>query len=524
MVEEYTPRFGLFLVLLAVIGIIACFYVPTMSMSIASKIYARTTSPCNLDWMGTSTFKSLLEDLGYKVIVVDEWSELYKLLKKGGLLVFIAPDKPIPYSVSREIFKLVESGTIDLLVADENITSNNLINLFGLNIAGHAVLVRGITPVGDEIVSPFPRVVLYSDIQDVVYTLENYYTLSSPYGDIELKRYYPISSTNGTYVLRLNWISNIDFILPFNTTSIVSGPLRIDYYIISYTRGFIDYNDDGLLDAMELDRYRELVVGVWATVNNSSKVIVLSDSFIFTNQALQGNNSLYKEYVINLIDSINVRNRTIIMFNGLYNLKALSIGIPYHPSIMLYVLAGFLKILDNVLTSLVESNNFFALILSIGFVSMLTILLAHITSYGKYREVTSSIVDEVTVISETVVRRSVIEGKSVNPRKTIQGIWRILNYSTVKLLGYSIEDAATNKNLLTSLSKTIGVDEKKLGKIIQWLYSVYLKSIGKKKLPLILSWKRALRKYVASSEYILEHMGYTLTREAGYRGIESILH
>ncbi len=311
MVEEYTPRFGLFLVLLAVIGIIACFYVPTMSMSIASKIYARTTSPCNLDWMGTSTFKSLLEDLGYKVIVVDEWSELYKLLKKGGLLVFIAPDKPIPYSVSREIFKLVESGTIDLLVADENITSNNLINLFGLNIAGHAVLVRGITPVGDEIVSPFPRVVLYSDIQDVVYTLENYYTLSSPYGDIELKRYYPISSTNGTYVLRLNWISNIDFILPFNTTSIVSGPLRIDYYIISYTRGFIDYNDDGLLDAMELDRYRELVVGVWATVNNSSKVIVLSDSFIFTNQALQGNNSLYKEYVINLIDSINVRNRTI---------------------------------------------------------------------------------------------------------------------------------------------------------------------------------------------------------------------
>ncbi len=526
MVKDYDPRFKLFMLILILIGIIACFFVPVVSINITAELYSGTASPYNLDWMGTTAFKDILVEKGYKVFIVDDWSKVSRLVENDSLLVFIAPDKPIPLSISKEVFKLVVDKRVNLLIADENDTSNNLLNMFGLRVTGHAILVGGKTETGEMVSSPFPRTVMYPGTGDTKYILENYSIVKYNYIKFLLKRYYPVKTIGKRYVFRLNWASNIEFTKPLVTdnTSSINMSINISYYIVGYTRGFLDYNDSGLLEVDELNSFGEKITGLWVVVNNSSKIVVYSDSFIFTNQALESNNTVYKEYVLDLIESLNIGSKKVIIFNGFYNLLKQRITVPYHPSIVLYFLATFLKTANDVITGLVNKHVFSAFIFSIALISILTIMLAYMTSSRKYREVSVGIVDETRVISETVIKKSVIEGKGVDARKTIQGIWKILNYSAKKMLGYNVRDALINRELMIDFSKTIGVEEEKLSKTLGWLYSVYLKSIGKKRLPIILSWNRALRKYINYSEYILEHMGYTITREAGYRGVESILH
>ena len=527
MVREYSPRLKLFMLILSLIGIIACFYVPAVSMNITAKLYTGTASPYNIDWMGTSTFKEILVEKGYKVIVVDEWSRLYTCIKKGDLVVIIAPDRPLTISESVYLYNLVLNGTIDLLVADENTTSNNLLRLFGLNITGYAVLVESLASSEKTSSSPFPRTVMYPSTSGVVYAVIDYRVYSENNTVFILKKLYPVRTTGKKYVFRLNWASDIEFTTPalVNTSSPAYNTylLNITYCITGYTRGFLDYNDNGVIDISEAPSFNTRYTSVWAIVNNRSRVIVFSDSFLFTNQALEMNNTVYREYIEDLIDSINASSRRILILNNIYSITKKSIGIPYHPSIILYFLASILVSVNNVITSLVSKNTFFALIYSSSLVVTLSLMLVYMTSYKRFVEQSVSSVDETRIITETIVRKSVLEGKG-DPRETINGLWSILEYSTRKLLGYSIADVARDTSLVKKFSRDTGIEPRKLEKIVRWLYSIYLKSLGKRRFPIVLSWSRVLKKYINYSEYILEHMGYTLTRKKGYRGIEAILH
>ena len=165
-------RLYLFIFFLIIIAILSTFYMPASLLKVEASIYNNTASPYCIDWMGTNMFVEELKNNNITVDIVDEPSNLENSLKKGGLIVVIAPDKPIPINESLLIKKYLDNGTISIAVFDENITSNNLLEQLGIAIDGRLLL--------------------------------DPYTPNSPY--------YPITEinlSNFSGIVRLNWASYI---------------------------------------------------------------------------------------------------------------------------------------------------------------------------------------------------------------------------------------------------------------------------------------------------------------------------
>lgn len=529
------PRFNAFLVILLIIGIIASLYLPARVYEMAMKVYSGSASPYNIDYMGTSNFYGFLIQNNYTVSVVNEWSDLISKADYNTTIFIIAPDIPLSTKESFQLYDLVLRKNVDIVIADENITSNNFLKLFGISITGHAILygVQGYE-------SPYPPAI-YFDIYNVSLFKES--KLNN-----EIFFIYPLDYSRPTYILRLNWASNINITILENNT-FYSPNFINSYRVFLLGVGYVDYNDNSRIDdifnisyatILSHETYDLLANSEYLLYSSSTPyvitgliidtaggdIIVLSDSFIFTNQALslEGMNDTY----IGIIEDIllYVNNRRIILDNTHYYSSITKIGMPFHPALIMYFLAEGLHKFDNVLTDLVLNNQLIAFIIGIGIILVMAIVLQYALGFKALRGISPTPVREIAFLAETRIRRGLLrKGKGIiKPRETIVDLWQLLNYVFLKVAGSSLNDIYRDRALLEKTSRALDIEIEELNSLLKWLFRIYLKAIGKSRLPIIISWNRTLSKYISRVEHILELMGYSITKRVGYRGIEEILH
>ncbi len=524
------PRIRTFLVILLIIGVLASLYMPAKVYELTLKIYSGTASPYNIDYMGTSLFYTYLKRSNYRVEVYSEWDKLVSSAGNDSAILIIAPDKPLSRMESVELLDLVVNHGVDVVVADENITSNNFLNLLGINISGHAILY-GLP--GYE--NPYPPAI-YFRIDD-----PSLYRRAWIGRGVELL--YPIDYRSPSETLRLNWASNIRF------TGSTPATATVRYRVFLLSTGAIDYNDDeemndvfnvttaiplpeGGSDLLVNNEYLVywgamyyVVVGV-VVYTSGGRVVVLSDSFLFTNQAytMPGANETYRGIVDDILKFIG-RER-ILIDNSHYKSSIKKIGIPFHPAMIIYFVSSGLHTFDSILTDLVVKNQFIAFIIGIGIILAIALTLQYTLGFKSLRSISVSRVDEIVFMAETRVRRGLLKREKgfIKPREAIIDLWRLLDYVFYKVTGLELEKIYSDPKLLDKVSRTLGIDREIFSKNLKWLYMINQKAAGKRRLPLIIFWGRTLSKYINRVEHILELMGYSITRRAGYRGIEEILH
>ncbi len=469
-------RLYLFIFFLVIIAILSTFYMPASLLKVEASIYNNTASPYCIDWMGTNIFVEKLRNNNITVDIVEKPNDLENSLKKGGLVVIIAPDKPIPLNESLAIKEFFENGTVDIAVFDENTTSNNLLDQFGVVIDGRLVL--------------------------------DPYTPNSPY--------YPITQinlSNFSGIVRLNWASYIER----TTTS-----RQYNFLVFSKTLGIIDFNNNGRLDPSEVSVVsiptvkKEYITGIIIRARNST-MLVFSDSYPLINSAFLHNYTLSRIMTQYLIELAKEKNARVIIPNYHYRATSISVSIPFHFSMLLLLFADMLHYLDDIIGKYVYSTNYLYLGFFTIVVLAITLLLRTILGIKNIAELRTTSLIEQGILIETLAAKNLREKGVLKKREKqiIINTWMILKNTYLQLRNIDIEDCVSRKNykLLIELRIIREQDIKHLEK----LYKIYLKAIGKKKLPIIFNWRKTVFKYIMTTEYFLNKIGCSIIRKKGYK-------
>ncbi len=466
-------RLYLFIFFLIIIAILSTFYMPASLLKVEASIYNNTASPYCIDWMGTNMFVEELKNNNVTVDIVDEPSDLENSLKRGGLIVIIAPDKPIPINESLLIKKYLDNGTISIAVFDENITSNNLLEQLGIRIDGRLLL--------------------------------DPYTPNSPY--------YPITEinlSNFSGIVRLNWASYI--------RRTISSQ---QYYVIifSKTLGVVDLNNNGRLDPDEIsssNTKKEYITGIIIKTRNST-VVVFSDSYPLINSAFIHNYTLSKTMTQYLIELAREKNDRIIIPNYYYRSTSISVNIPFHFSILLLFFANTLHYFDNLIEKYIYSSNYLYLGFFTVVILTITLLLRSIIGIKSIAELRATSLIEQGIVIETLAAKNLRDKNVLKKREKqiITNTWRILKNTYIQLRNIDIEDCVSKKNY--NLLIELGILGEQDIKHLEKLYKIYLKAIGKKKLPIIFNWRKTVFKYIMTTEYFLNKIGCSIIRKKGYK-------
>ncbi len=473
-------RLRLYLLILLIIGVLASFYFPGVLFSIGATVYADSPSPYNINWSGTSILYGKLRSMGLRVVIANTTDELINEIGKGGLFLIVAPDRlGLDNDTINRIVDSVYAGRMGVAVFDENITSNPLIGRFGLLIDGRSILDPEV-PEAPQ----YPRAVIREEGGNVVYT-------------------------------RLNWASY----------AYVKSPTRpgVNFIVFASIYGVIDYNDNGKLDPIEESiSPRSYPAGVAGLIDNRIGVFVFTDSFPVLNIALQRNytlSSVMIDYIVNMSRSYNNR---VIIANFMYKVKNISIKLPFHVSLLFLMMTYFMNKLDQFVDTVVFVNTFMKILVTLFVVIGIALIyrfLFRITGYADYE---SSTVDEVVFIAETPVTEAMIKGKYVSgeEKKFIVNYWNILYYAYEKVMNVKLDEVVDNKDELSRLAHSLGVEPRELEKSLRFLYNVYLKASGRAGLfPIIFSWRRTMLRYAEQTDKLLNFIGYTLTKKGGLKDV-----
>ncbi len=519
----------------------ASLYVPTSVIKLTADMYEGTASPHNNDYLGTSSFINLLKKLNYSVEIAETQQDFMSRLKKGSLAVVIAPDRKAPPPLINALLQAYKTGKANVLIADENITSNNVLKaLANVEVDGRAVFSYEPEIKGKR--TPFPEAVMTpylseGNYQTVMYSISQQ-SLNKTRVYLTLKLMVP--SINTSHItLRLNWAS---FIKPSHnalTPYWVKG-----YFLLGVTIGYIDLNNDGKLQnseiinqpetvtakaAIETGNYSRtpapfLIEGLAIPSKDGSLLLVFSDSFFFTNQALAHKSSPYTMYLTKLLSN-PLLHREAVICDCLYQIAPKTLKIPYHPAVLMYLATSMLHLIDSKATQAIQESPLISLSVAIVLVLITTLLISKAVGGRSYVHVTPSGVEEVSVIAETEVKKSLLKGGPVrNPKETVESTWEILNYVFKRVLGHTADEILKNDEVLAHTAQTLGVGIGSFKEDLKWLQKIYYKAVGRSLFPLIISWRRALRKYIILSDKVLSYVGYTLLRKGGLKRIESILH
>ncbi len=470
-------RLKLFLIFLLIIGILASFYLPATIVKVSIAVYGSSASPYNYNWSGTSLLVDKLRAENISVIVTNSIGDLRREIERGGLILIVAPDKPLNGTPVDLIVDGFRRGLISLAVFDENVTSNNLLRFFGYLIDGR--------------------------------TLLDPYTRGEPY--------YPIAEivdVNGSkHVVRLNWAS----IVKHGITSNIS--VREEVFCIG--NGVLDYNDNGVLDDFETyTAYPKYTVGVIGEYVNST-LLIYSDSYPLLNAAITSNYTGSKIIIEYLVSIARSKGSRIIIPNIFYRSRNIGVKAPFHVGILFILVANFLKWLDSFIDSVIIANDFLNtlfILLTIISLSLFFRFLFRVGTYGSYEP---SPIDEVVYLSEIPVTRLLITRRYVKGRekRLIISYWNIIHTIYSRSFGVDLVETISKGVKADYLASRLGIDQDKLLKELKWLYKVYLEASGRKRALPFISWRHRLTNYINKVEWLLNMSGYTITGRKGYRNV-----
>gem|GEM_PF-5165724 len=471
------------IVILAVIGIIACFYVPAKIIEVATSFYMNTASPYSIGWMGTSILYNKLQEDNFTVYVAEDRHQLLQALNKGGTILIIAPDHPIPYDLADTIFNSWINGKANIIVFDENTTSDPLLRKYGIYIDGRALLYPGLSQT-----QGFPPA--------------------------------EIIEVNGSRVLaRLNWAS---FLIPKNVTSIVSKYAFIrNARIIGKALGIIDLNDNGKIDPNE-GAMSTYPVGAIITGSSGRTLFVFTDSYPVLNAAFQMNYSLTR-VMLQYIEKISntTSSKTIIIPNFLYNRDYYRLKVPFHPALLLVYAAKYTSIADNYFEHILATSIYVKT--GIAMLILLLAVLVFIKIFGGIKREDLEPTPRRELVSMIEIMGPSTEAMKGREKDIVVSIWKFINDVYYTLFDIHLDDIVKDPAIIPDIARRLGIDEEKFKMYLYKMYRIYMKALGKTKFPIILNWRSTLKRFINMGEMLLEPTGYTLIRRKGYRDVAYLI-
>ncbi len=470
-------RIYIFLFFLLLIGFISSFYSPAIEIKIKANIYRNTASPYSIDWTGTSLLVEILANKSIDVIIVDKLGDFIKEASKDGLVLIIAPDYRLTNETINVLNNFFLNGSINIAIFDENITSNEFLEKYGVMIDGRSILW------------PFSRKYLY------------YPTLfmRGPRGE--------------TVTGRLNLGSPLN--ISKNSLGIAT--------IFAYSLGILDLNDNGKLDYFEENASFINKFPVGALFNYSvSKLLVFGDSFFLLNQALRYNNTVSNILIEYIIALAREKHSRIIIPNFIYRSTPIEKSSPFHISILFLLLAKQIRVFDKLFDQYILGNRYLLILVMMASTLSLTLLYRYFLNIRGVEEYKATVIENTRYIVGSDIVKSVLSKEFLHNKEKniIEKLWTtlIIGYRDVK--GIDIAKIMARKDY--EVLYRIGFSKKNVKELI-WLYNIYLKTTGKKYLPIIIDWRKTLFKYIYRVEDKLNMIGYTVLNKRGYHDVSTFI-
>ncbi|MCE4617530.1 MAG: hypothetical protein F7C32_02980 [Desulfurococcales archaeon] len=550
-----------YLLVFALIGIIAAFEAPAKLIPVTYYYYGESSSPLNTSKFGTSTLVSLLRGEGYVVKVVDSQAELDAFLSatRGNfsrlIYVMVSPDKHSQLAISSFLSGDFPGGKdvpISVLVADEPVGSveTNEAVLMKVSSPTDVVIYSFWSACGlptDNIIvlRPVDYVLQQIDLnpgikdglvklKDGSYVLVEYVSPENESVEVFMTAYVGVlvyvDTSGETPEPRLLSTGNSSLPVPlkqaipgFQTSSSNS------YYIRGEVNGYI------LLSTGSLPAYSYTLEcrPYKGFPSLDYRLIVAADGTPFTNLALNQGGA-YEEYVQNVFNWLSGDsnpNETLIIFdNTVYESRgplgggenktglpqSLSFAIRFHPAFLLLEAVRVFASLD---ASLALRMNRDPLILA-GVITVFTLL-----AFYTFRS--------------SLFRGKPIGEKELEPTVGPEVLWYAFTPEEVKLSRDEYRVMAVRlcglvekyykKTYGTSLLEdSIVLDKRslqsRLGISIE-TYNYFREACKKASEPgfwdrHFTNWGKKFQSLASTTEKILEHLGYTLEGRKGKRGIE----
>lgn len=442
------------------------------------------SSPLNRGGLGTSDFYEILKNKYSYVIPAISISDIdYPDSAEHCLYITISPEEPYTYEEAKHIInKLGKCRKPAILVADEFNTSNILLELVGFTarVAGDLIF----SPTSDEDAVPTPYV----------------------------RAFFNVSG------------ETVEIIL--DKASMIAGGLSV----LGYAEDVLVYSSDSV------SRYPNVTVAVY-DVSGKFRGIIIGDGSIFLNQVLRSKLSTnYTRVLLHYIDylcSFNSQCAIVIEASKYHTISAeelffdviekRSAGLSMEElllSALLYALRLIhpsmwlqpLLVLTNNIAFSLYTNEYFSSILT-----LLTIVLIAWYILGslerRVHDEKAEETREVEVFTTADVISSVISGKYKLTKKDFISLYEIVNYYLKYACGCSLDEASS----ADVLSRYVGTG--KASHYVKNMNKLYMKATGRRKLPIVFSWGRVVKRYVKESEEVLRSIGYSLEAEKGYEYI-----
>jgi len=505
-----------FTILLVLVAFIASIYSPMKVLPIKLPI-SSPSSPYNTAWNGTSEFYNALLYEGYEVYVIESLDQLNKYIQGNDKVLFIviAPDKPYTIDDLETIRHTLERvDKFSFLIADENITSNNLLeNFFGLAITGILVV--------DE-KSHFGR--LYPQI---------------------------VCRLNGTtYKLLLNIASYIAILeeywgpwVPSKGLLKILGSLRdkpivvyvafenYEGIVISDSSIFINqfFNKEYLKESLRGIILREIhAFTYFHPTLSGEEVSKLEDEVIERLVKREINNREFALAVVKFLTHGDKSYKVIIDASHYkeVNLSTiLNVPIPPIGLLLAMLLTMGLKAVDAAYMALIENLPFIIKIIALVLVIFLAYtVLKRLGGRIGFDESIHKHIEANVLIEVELPGRRIYDVKKLSKKDAIEllsSLYTILRKIALKELNIDISEAEKG-DVQKRLRAILKDKTEKALKTIMKLRKIHELHIGKRKFiwPPILFWKRTLSKLILNSEMILEAMGATITGKPGVKGVE----
>lgn len=463
-------------------------------------------SPLNPGNLGISDFFNALKNKYPLTKAVTSLTDL-DFGENGGRCVYIviSPETAFHYEESITVFKkLLECSEPALLVASEYYT-------------GLTTLAR-------------PSGVIYGRGEDGLPYITAVFTLRAKTVNITLDIASSIEVSESPFI-------PYDFRpQPGGGVVIVTPEVEITgFQVLGYAYNIIDLNTGDRYERVDVAALTRAKITLPDGRVRSYREVVVSDGSIFLNQVLRSKEGgKYFEVVMGLVDELcdGERDCKIVVDSSKYPVIDSETLLSQPDSTLSLFMQDWYFSAALLIPKLLHPSTWFIPALSItgdwlealmgdqvtGTMIVLTALLLLYRFFERkmpwVKDERLSEVLEKEEYATSTIREAVVKGKYSFTRQDFIRLYEIVNTYFRELLGVSMESSEA----LTPLSRYVGREEAQ--KYLNSMNRLRDKALGRRRLPLIISWHRLVEKKIRESEKILNKLGASMADEKGFEYLE----
>jgi hypothetical protein len=305
--------------------------------------------------------------------------------------------------------------------------------------------------------------------------------------------------------------------------------------VLGYANNIIDLNTGGRYERVDVATLTLAKIKLPDGRVRSYREIVVSDGSIFLNQVLRSKEGgKYFEVVMSLVDELcgGERDCRIIVDSSKYPVIDSETLLSRSDLTLNIFMQDWYFSAALLIPKLLHPSTWFIPALSITgdwlevamrdqvtgtLIVLATFLLLYLFFESKMPSVKDERLSEVLEKEEyatSTIREAVVKGKYSFTRQDFIRLYEIVNAYFRELVGVSME----SREALTLLARYVGREEAE--EYLNSMNRLRDKALGRRRLPLIISWHRLVEKKIRESEKILNKLGASMADEKGFEYLE----